>query len=121
MADYYMSMVEEKPPKQDSHSLVNFVRTKTIKSRNNSLCQGKISLLEDKEIKCSNKLEQILKEEKELKKEKSALVERLSSLKKERDALADQVYGADINLREAQAMEVNKLKTYNQKEGELQR
>jgi hypothetical protein len=64
MADYYMSMVEEKPLKQNNHLVVDCGRTKTIKYRNNSLYQSKITLLEENEIRCSNKLEIIFKEEK---------------------------------------------------------
>jgi hypothetical protein len=33
----------------------------------------------------------------------------------ERERLAEQVYGGKVNLREAQAMEVDQLKIYNQK------
>lgn len=113
MADYYMSMVEEKPLKQNNNLVVDCGRARTVKSRNNSVYQSKINVLEEHEIRCSNKLEQIFKEQKELKKEKTLLVDKLSSLKKERDALAAQVYGTDLNLREAQAIEVNKLKSYS--------
>ena len=59
------------------------------------------------------------KEEKELKKERMALTKKMGALRAEREKLAEQVYGGKVNLREAQAMEVDQLKIYNQKELEL--
>jgi hypothetical protein len=75
----------------------------------------KIQQLEEEDIKYSNRLELIIKEEKELKKERMALAEKISTIKVVREKLADQVYGGKINLREAQAQEVDQLKIYNQK------
>lgn len=57
----------------------------------------------------------IIKEEKELKKERMGLAERIGVLKADREKLAEQVYGGRINLREVQAQEVDQLKIYNQK------
>jgi hypothetical protein len=62
---------------------------------------SKIQQLEEEDIKYSNRLEQIIKEEKELKKQRMAFAERIDVLKIERERLADQVYGGKVNLRVA--------------------
>lgn len=96
------------------------VRSRASKVRGTCVGNGKMAQLEDQEIRCSNKLEQVLKEEKELKRQRAILTEKLVSLKAERDKLGSQVYNSQLNLREAQAVEVNKLTVYNRKEEELQ-
>ncbi len=99
-------------------------RSKALRSKQSSISLApvginRIQLLEEEDIRYSNKLEQSIKEEKELKKKRLLLTEKLVGLKADREKLAEKVYGGRINLREAQALEVDQLKLFTEKESEL--
>lgn len=98
--------------------------SKALRSKQSSISLApaginRIQLLEEEDIRYSNKLEQSIKEEKELKKKRLLLTEKLVGLKADREKLAEKVYGGRINLREAQALEVDQLKLFTEKETEL--
>jgi hypothetical protein len=137
MLDFYIEMMRDTAPAErkfsrtktfytsmfnPDHKASRNIRTKNSSMSNLALMRNtvKVQQLEEEDIKHSNRLEHFIKEEKELKKERVVLTEKIGALKIEREKLADQVYGGKVNLREVQAMEVDQLKIYNQKEVELQ-
>lgn len=98
--------------------------SKALRSKHSSISLApagvsRIQLLEEEDIRYSNKLEQSIKEEKELKKKRLQLTDKLVGLKADRERLAEKVYGGRVNLREAQALEVDQLKLFSEKEAEL--
>jgi hypothetical protein len=91
--------------------------SKVLRSKQSSI--SRIQLLEEEDIRYSNKLEHSIKEEKELKKKRLLLAEKLLALKADRKKLAEKVYEGRVNLREVQAVEVDQLKLFSEKETEL--
>ena len=76
--------------------------------------------MEEQNLRCNNKLEQILKEEKELKERKASLSAKIEKLSEERERLASQIYPKNFNIRVAQASEIDRLQALSLKETELQ-